>query len=337
MKRSVSPHEFFPVWIIYLPIIWDYFVYAWRLKTLRFPVLVNPAIELSGLVDESKKEIYNLLPKNLYPETHIIYPSQSLESQFFYDAKKKWIAKPDRGERGFGVKMILSREDLIDYHARAPREYLVQEFISGEFEAGVFFVRMPHLKDVLISSVVIKEKAVVIGNGEDSIYELCKKSERYKRQILRLIKTNKAINWNYVPLASEVYVLDEVRNHRRGALFRDGRALITKELSDAIHKIVQPIDGLNFGRIDLRCNSKQDFMQGKNISIVEVNGVTSEPGEIYDPSMSLSESWKILRLHWFYLFQVAKSELEKRREVPSWKSILALLSRARLRSDFFYR
>ena len=67
------------------------------------------------------------------------------------------------------------------------------------------------------------------------------------------------------------------------------------------------INGFYYGRIDLKAPSLQDFLEGKNLKILEVNGVNSEPAHIYQPGFSLWQAWKILMHHWHLIFQISKT------------------------------
>lgn len=59
---------------------------------------------------ESKKAIYNLIPKNEYPETLLISKGTAVETILKRIEKEKivfpFIAKPDIGLRGSGVKKL---------------------------------------------------------------------------------------------------------------------------------------------------------------------------------------------------------------------------------------
>jgi hypothetical protein len=46
------------------------------------------------------------------------------------------------------------------------------------------------------------------------------------------------------------------------------------------------IEGFYFGRLDIRFNTFAELEQGINFSIIELNGVKSEPSHIYDPKYS---------------------------------------------------
>ena len=49
---------------------------------------------------------------------------------------------------------------------------------------------------------------------------------------------------------------------------------------------------------------RQDFMAGRNLKIVELNGVTSEATHIYDPKLSLFDAYRVLFEQWRIAFEI---------------------------------
>ena len=120
--------------------------------------------------------------------------------------------------------------------------------------------------------------------------------------------------------------LVEIGTHCRGAIFLDGGYAITPVLEGTIDQIAQTFNGFFFGRFDIRVPSVEDFMAGKNMKIVELNGVTSEATHIYDPKLSLSEAYRVLFRQWRIAFEIG--HLNRARGVrPS--SLLELLRMTR--------
>ena len=98
--------------------------------------------------------------------------------------------------------------------------------------------------------------------------------------------------------------LVEIGTHCRGPIFLDGRDTITPSLVEAIDRIARTFDGFFFGRFDIRVPSRQDFIAGRNMKIVELNGVTSEATHIYDPKLSLFEAYRVLFQQWRIAFEI---------------------------------
>jgi hypothetical protein len=70
--------------------------------------------------------------------------------------------------------------------------------------------------------------------------------------------------------------LVELGTHCRGAMFLDGGWVKTEALEVAIDRLSKRYDGFYFGRYDIRTPCVEDFRQGRNFKVLELNGVTSE-------------------------------------------------------------
>ena len=55
-----------------------------------------------------------------------------------------------------------------------------------------------------------------------------------------------------------------------------------------------------FGRVRI---DREAFLAGRDLAIVELNGVTAEPTHIYDPDASLLVAWRTLCAHWSDAFR----------------------------------
>lgn len=333
MNRKLLPHhEYWPSWALYVPLLGDYVAHARRLRSLRYPFVVNPGIPLGGAVGESKWEIYRKLPESAYPRTLRVEPGDRLDT---LPVRFPCVAKPDVGERGLGVCFVESRAALEEYHRRAPRTYLLQDFVEAPFEAGVFFAREDGA--LRVTSIGVKRVAAVVGDGQTTLRELCRRDPRFARQLERLATMAPGLDWSSVPAAGSAVILDPIRNHRRGARFDDGRSLASDSLARALEKLIPASSGIDYGRADLRCPSEEHLRRGEQMTLVEVNGVTGEPAEIYDPTMSLAESLRILRDHWRILARLGERELARGRRPPPWRTIIRSLYEWRARPAFDYR
>lgn len=257
---------------------------------------------------ESKKEIYDLIPQQYYPKTQLIKENTSYESVLNvlenHGIKYPLIAKPDIGLRGSAVKKIDSLADLKNYVEKANFDYLVQDLIPYGNEVGIFYVRYPHEKEGRVTGIVAKEFLIVTGDGRSTIETLIKQNPRYELQLkaLRLEYGTKLLE---VPQKDEKINLVPYGNHARGAKFIDGSSWITPKLNKVMNEICLQVDGFYFGRIDLMYQSWNELEEGKNFSIVELNGAGSEPTHIYDPKHSLFFAWKELIRHISYMYEIS--------------------------------
>jgi len=257
---------------------------------------------------DSKREIYDLIPQKYYPKTDFIQEAipfddvlQILESS---KIKLPFIVKPDIGLRGSAVKKITNLDELKAYHNKANFDYLLQDLIPFENEVGIFYVRFPNEKNGRLTGIVAKEFLIVEGDGIATIEELLKVNPRYEFQL-------KVLQKEYGKQLLEILPNGEKRNlvpygnHARGAKFLDYSHLISPELTKVIDEMCLQIPEFYFGRMDLMYNTWAELEQGKNFSIVELNGAASEPTHIYDPKHSLFFAWKELARHISYMFQIS--------------------------------
>ena len=171
-------------------------------------------------------------------------------------------------------------------------------------EVGIFYVRYPQEKHGRITGIVAKEFLIVEGDGCSTIEELLKANPRYELQL-------KALQKEYGNQLKDILPKGEKRNlvpygnHARGAKFLDYSHLISPELTKVIDDMCLQIDEFYFGRMDLMYNTWEELEQGKNFSIVELNGAASEPTHIYDPKHSLFFAWKELFRHITYMFEIS--------------------------------
>jgi hypothetical protein len=100
-------------------------------------------------------------------------------------------------------------------------------------------------------------------------------------------------------------------------VFLDGGWVKTEALEAAIDSISKSYDGFYFGRYDIRTPCVQDFQQGRNFKVIELNGVTSEATHIYDPKNSLWEAYRVMFAQWDIAFEIgAQNRLRSGNPTP---------------------
>lgn len=310
--------EYWPFQIVYIPIYFLWVFYAIKAKSLFFFSASNPTIKNGGFIMESKKAIYNLIPQQYYPKTELI-----IEGTPFEDIQKiiqdsgiqyPFIAKPDIGLRGSAVKKIHNSNELESYNNRANFDYLVQDLIPFENEVGIFYVRYPPdalvEKTGIITGIVSKEFLIIEGDGFSTTKELIKRNPRYELQLksLQLEYGKKLLN--ILPKGEKLNLVP-YGNHARGAKFIDGSHWISPKLTATINEMCLQIPGFYFGRLDVMYNTWEELENGKNFSVVELNGAASEPTHIYDPRHSLLFAWKELARHITYMYQISVENHKK--------------------------
>lgn len=150
-KKLVRP-EFWPAWFFYAPIV-PYIVYLTvRYRGFGTICAANPGIPLGGLVGESKEQILRSISSE-----HILRflkvsrtesdPTKEFEFVNRETLKRKfkfpYILKPDAGQRGSGVRLVKSENEIFEYLKKTNVDLIVQEYHPGPQEAGIFYYRFP--------------------------------------------------------------------------------------------------------------------------------------------------------------------------------------------------
>lgn len=307
--HKLTHWEYWSMNIIYFPLLFVWLYYAIKAKSLFFFGASNPLIKNGGFAMESKREIYDLIPSKYYPKT--IYPQISDDlTQVLALLKNNnmpypIIAKPDIGLRGIGVSKIENELDLHAYIKQNKVDYMFQEYINYEHEVGIFYVRFPNEKKGFISGIVLKEFLIVEGDGISTIEQLIHKDPRYLMQLPVLQKVYGEKLQVILPLYEKKNLVP-YGNHSRGAKFLDISEKISSTLTETFNEICLEIPHFYFGRLDIKYNIWEELEVGKNFSIIELNGASSEPTHIYDPKHSIFFAWKEIVSHWDYLYTISK-------------------------------
>ncbi|HEV2764488.1 MAG TPA: VTT domain-containing protein [Pyrinomonadaceae bacterium] len=326
--RRLTRWEFWPPYVFYPPVVAYVLLLGLRHRCLTLFTCTNPAIPSGGFVGESKIEILRGLSSSGWARGHVaraVHIDSSLTAGGRLRAARDFMAsrglafplvvKPDAGQRGEGVRVVRSECELEEVLRGAARDVLVQEYAPG-FEFGVFYYRRPGERRGHIFSITEKRFPAVVGDGRSTLEELILKDER----AVCMAKTHMrqhASRLGRVPARGESSALVEVGSHCRGALFLDGSRFKTAALERSIDRLSRGFDGFYFGRFDLRTPSVEDFRQGRNFKVVELNGVTSEATHIYDPRHGPLEAYGLLFRQWRLAFEIgARNRARGARPTP---------------------
>jgi hypothetical protein len=280
-----------------------------RARSFFFFNTSNPTIQNGGFMMESKKEIYDLMPQKYYPPT-IFFKAGTDAATILQIVRQRnfrfpVVGKPDIGQKGLSVKKLEDENELLEYAGYSKVGFLVQEFISFKNEVGIFYYRYPNNEKGAVSGIVRKEFLTVTGDGTSTVEELLNKDKRYVLQLPVLKKTD-GDKMETVLEKGEELLLVPYGNHVRGAKFIDDSHLIDEELVSTMDAVCKKIDGFYFGRMDIRFNTWEELKQGKNFSIIELNGAGSEPTHMYDPKHSIFFAWKEIIRHWNILWRISR-------------------------------
>jgi membrane protein DedA with SNARE-associated domain len=311
------PFEFWPAWLFYIPIVPQYIYLSIKYRSFFLPFYANPHIPHSGFVGESKWDFYRYLTEDSSSlKTRIIQFSPQRETEIrdllkTGHFKFPFILKPDTGQRGFAVRIINSDTELNNYLAEAQFDILIQEYCAENFEAGVFYYRLPSEPKGHLFSITDKKFPFVIGDGHSKLGHLIL-SDRRAQTIAPTYFARFEGQLDSVPVMNEKIYLSTCGNHCQGAIFLNGKELSTPELLSSFELIAQRIPDFYFGRFDIRYESVEKLKQGEGFKIVEVNGAGSEATHIWDARTSLLEAYSVLFQQWALIFKIGYEAKQKK-------------------------
>ncbi len=330
-KRCVS-WEFWPMWAVYAPVVFQIAWLAIRYRSISLPFSVNPCMPASGLVYESKIQILEHLEKSGVPIARFEAIRLDLSLEEKLERLKAFmrrlglvypvVLKPDVGQRGQGVVIARSEEQARRFFAEQEEDTIVQEFVGGT-EYGVFYQRFASKDHGEITSITDKRTTSVVGDGRSNLETLILRDERAVCMARYFLETF-AAELESVPEEGDRFMLASIGTHSRGAVFLDGEALNTPELQAEVDRFSRGIEGFHFGRYDLRVPSEDALKRGEGIKVIELNGITSEPTNMYDPMHGPFFGWSSLMRQWRSIFALAKENRLAGHEPVSKREVLKL-------------
>ncbi|MEZ6013603.1 MAG: alpha/beta fold hydrolase [Planctomycetota bacterium] len=297
--------EYWPTWLTYLPIL---AYIAWlgvRHGGLSKVTAANPAIPGGGIVGESKSEILRGLgdapevpPWTLLPASLAPHERAARARAFVAEHALEFpvILKPDAGQRGSGVYAAQDHAELDAAVRRHQHDTLIQARLEGP-EFGVFYIRHPREEVGRIFAITVKVLPTVTGDGRRTLEELVLDDPR-ACALHAVYGRENAARFDLVVPRGEVVQLVDVGTHARGALFLDGRRYVTPALLEAVDRISKRFEGFHFGRYDLKAPSAEHLARGEGLGVIELNGVTSEATNVYDPALGIREAYRTLFAQW---------------------------------------
>lgn len=335
-ERPLSFFEFWPDWLFYFPVVVHWIALGLRYRDFMLPTAANPAMTAGGLCGESKSEILDLVQgptRDLVARyTTVVAQAGAMEAAegamaaaaIGYPA----IAKPDVGCNGTGVRLLRSRADLVRYLTDFPSDerIVLQELMTDDGEAGLFYVRHADEPVGRITSVTLKHAPAVTGDGRSTLEQLILADPRAGR-VPHLYLPRLRHRLHEVPRQGERVRLVFVGNHCKGSIFEDGTHLVTPALTQAIERIARAVPDFHFGRIDVRFASLAVLLRGEGFRIIEINGAGSEATHIWDPRTTLRDAWRAQFFHYGAAFRIGAANRVRGHRSDSVRSIYALWRR----------
>jgi hypothetical protein len=189
-------------------------------------------------------------------------------------------------------------------------DFIIQEYVDLPVEISIMCHKIPGANEGHITSVCLKEFLTVTGNGKATILEIIMLNPRAILQADAL-KSKYGDVLNQIPSEGKEVKLEPIGNHCRGTKFINGNYLIDQQLTDQMIKILDKMDGVNYGRFDLRTESLESLKNGKSIRVLEFNGAAGEPAHVYDPTYSLWNTYRDFWKQWDIMYRISKVQISK--------------------------
>ena len=342
----ISSFEFMPAWQFYLPLVPHILGLALRSGGLTTLTAANPAIPGGGLVGESKTQVMDLVrgsprkliaPYTKFTRTSAPFPTDNILQQMSREGITfPAVAKPDISCRGVGIAKLKSLDELANYWDAFPMDadFIIQELIDMEPEAGIFYLRHPDWDTPQLFSMTLKYTPSVTGDGTSTLRELISNDAR--AQLTADVYFQKPnLNRESVPAKGARIKLAFAGNHCRGSVFRDGAEFVTPELTAAIDRVARAMPVFHFGRLDIRFETLAKLQQGIGFRIIEINGVGSEATHIWDNRFELNEARKVLREQYAHAYTIgAKMRNQGNRPIGLWQLIKMWLHERQLTKHY---
>lgn len=332
--RRLVRFEYWPSWALYAPIALYIAWLALRHRSLRVVLAANPGMPLGGLVGESKGAILRALePSGRVPPT-VTLPAAADAAERRERARLfrlrhglglPLVLKPDVGQRGQGVVVVRTEEELEAALATPAGELLLQAHVPG-LEFGLFYVRHPDWARGRLVSLTAKHLPTVLGDGRASVEELLLADPRQLGMLPFFLRSLGA-RLAHVPAKGERFPIGDLGTHCRGAVFLDAAHLWSEELELALDQTSRTFEGFHLGRYDVRAPSAEALMRGE-FTVLELNGLTSEPTHIYDPRHSLLHAWRTLAAQWRLAFAIGAANAQRGIRACPWLKIAGALRTA---------
>ncbi|MDB5203898.1 MAG: hypothetical protein JWQ27_3307 [Ferruginibacter sp.] len=323
--HKITHWEAWPFKLIYAPLVPIWGWYMLRSGAVWFFTSSNPKLTFGGMEGEPKREMYDLLPADLYPTTFNVLPADNfqhiLQRLREVNIDYPFIVKPEVGGQGILFRKIDNEADLLHYHSNVPVEYIVQRMVHYPIEVSVFHIRYPNQQKGVITGFLHKIPLQVTGDGKHTLEELILLHPKAAKRTGELHSKHKE-KWRSIIPAGERYILSYAANHNRGAHFVDLKEYINDDLLKIFDNISLGINDFFYGRYDIMCSSIEGLQQGKDFTILEYNGCGAEPNHFYDTGYTLRGAYREILKHWKALFEISKYNREKGiAPWPFWKGV----------------
>ncbi|WGK69999.1 hypothetical protein P0082_03830 [Candidatus Haliotispira prima] len=339
--------EYWPTRLFYLPIYTVVLYWTLRLRSLAFMTVVNPCMEFGGLLNYSKSKILAALPPEKTLRSCLVscLAEPAIVSAEMSECGLEYpiIAKPDFGERGFGVKVLHSEEQLVSYLENFCRlstngksyDIILQEYFHPTQEFTVLYSIAPgeaaHGELGQIRSICAKQPLRVEGDGRSCLWQLIAHQERAAKRF-RLLRKMWQHRWFEVLPLGQHLQLTHIGAHSQGTDCYSAQERNSSQLLQIFASLTQNLNPewrqgklhFCFGRYDILARDWNAVLRGE-FKVIELNGVNAEPIHIYQPKLPLWQGWKTLWQHWQRIGQLAGEMREHGHRPCSSRALIAAI------------
>ena len=311
--------EFWPPIVFYFPVVMYCAYLAIRHRGMMLFSVSNPLIYSGGLLMESKSGILDMVPEEhrRWLPSWAVYHKTGNPGSSEEDLKQALlamagrgvdfpiVAKPDVGQRGFGVRPVYDQAQLEQYLSEcAPdMKIILQKMAPYSAEAGVLYYRRPGEDQGHIISITQKYFPYMVGDGKSTLRELILADRRAKvTQKVFFRRHRKQLD--RVPEEGEIFKLVFAGDHAQGCVFLNGTSQATPAMLERLHEIATSIPEFYFGRFDIRCQSFESLQRGEDFLIVEINGAGGEPTHIWDPRTRLRDAYRDIFQQYRLIYEI---------------------------------
>lgn len=265
--------------------------------------------------DQSRFLPTERLEKTASPETRL-HRARAFTEKHGYPI----ILKPDTGCVGKGIARCETDAELAATLPIYTGSVIVQTFTEFPVEYGIFYLRHNGISE--ISGMNRKHFPQVTGDGIRTLAQLAADHPRRTDHWDLFLQY---LDLNSIPEEGNVVVLSFVGSHTMGCMFTNDTTKVTPALEHAIFSICDAQLGFNFGRLDAKAPSEEALLAGEFV-VIEVNGVASLPTHMFDPRLTLRESYRIFLYHARKLAAIAAEHQHEPMALASLREIVSRVS-----------
>jgi membrane protein DedA with SNARE-associated domain len=339
--RWLTRWEFWPAWVFYTPVAFKALSLAIKHRSIVLPSCANPGMKTGGLIGDSKAASLSEISAH-HPEyvanTLLIPPGEERMTQIHKALESgafayPFILKPDVGQRGAGFQIIRDKERAKRYVSTFPAPLVMQEYLPGPLEAGIFYHRHPEESEGHILAITWKEFPSIIGDGMSTLSQLILNDSRASLIAGTYLRRFVDRTAEIIP-EGKVIRLVEAGNHCQGCIFRDGTHRATPALVTKIDELSKSMNGFFIGRYDVRFADEEAFARGEDFKILEVNGAAAEATAAYDGDKNLGDAYHLLFIQWDLVFEIGAANRKLGHQPDSIGTILTEWRRYSAQSRF---